>query len=73
MITLISYEPFFKTLEKNKITSYHLLKKMEFPASIYHKMKNNTGGINTGTIDTLCQLLDCTVSEIIEYVPDKKE
>lgn len=69
---MISYEPFFKTLEKNKITSYHLLKKMEFPASVYHKMRNNAGGINTGTIDTLCKLLNCTVSEIIEYVPDEK-
>lgn len=26
--------------------------------------------VSTNTIDTLCKILDCKISDIIEYVPD---
>ena len=28
--------------------------------------------IDVGTLETLCETLECTVGEIIEYVPQKK-
>ena len=28
-------------------------------------------GITTATLDTLCEILDCRVEDILEYVPDE--
>jgi DNA-binding Xre family transcriptional regulator len=50
------------------ISSYRL-EKMGFSRTNYYSIKKGNA-INTTTIDTLCRLLDCSVSEIMEYVPD---
>jgi len=31
-----------------------------------------TGGIQWDTLDRLCRALDCTVGDLIEYVPDEE-
>lgn len=62
---MISYEPFFKTLEKKGITSYKL-GKMGFPMSTYHSIRKGKH-ISTQTIDALCALLDCRVEDIMEF------
>ena len=62
---MISYEPFFRTLEKRGITSYRL-GKMGFPMTTYHSIRRGKH-ISTQTIDALCELLDCTVEDILEH------
>lgn len=32
----------------------------------------DTDGIKFDTLDRLCKALDCTVSDLLEYVPDNK-
>ncbi len=34
-----------------------------------HRMKHGKA-ITTKTLNTLCEILDCSVSDILEYVPD---
>ena len=35
-------------------------------------LKNNKAkAIRFSTLDAICQALDCTVADIVEYVPDK--
>lgn len=29
-------------------------------------------GITTGTLNTLCEILDCRVEDILEYIPDEE-
>ena len=62
---MISYEPFFRTLEKRGITSYRL-GKMGFPMTTYHSIRR-AKHISTQTIDALCELLDCNVEDILEH------
>ena len=62
---MISYEPFFRTLEKRGITSYRLCK-MGFPMTTYHSIRRGNH-ISTQTLDILCELLDCDVGDILEY------
>ena len=62
---MISYEPFFRTLEKKGITSYRL-GKMGFPMTTYHSIKKGKH-ISTQTIDALCELLGCGVEDILEF------
>jgi len=68
---MISYEPLFATMKSKKISSYELIVKRGFSKSIYYSLKSGNS-CSTNTIDTLCKLLDCSVSEVIEYIPDEK-
>lgn len=65
---MISYNPLFKTMKEKNITSYKL-EKMGFSRATYHSIRNGNG-ISTSTINQLCKLLKCTVSDIIEYIDD---
>jgi len=67
---MISYAPFYKTLLRKGITEYQLIFKHGFSASILHRMKHGEA-ITTKTLDTLCFILNCKVSDILEYVEDK--
>ena len=67
---MISYEPLFKTMEQKGITSYKL-GKLGFPLTTYHSIKHGKH-ISTQTIDALCELLECNVEDILEYIPSKK-
>lgn len=67
---MISYEPFYQTLFKKDITEYHLIFKEGIPANTLHRMKHGKA-ITTTTLDTLCFILDCEVSDIICYKPDE--
>lgn len=62
---MISFQPLFKTMEKKGITSYALFKQGFSKATFYSIQKGNS--ISTNTVDQLCKLLSCTVSEIMEY------
>ena len=70
MKTMISYAPFYKTLLEKGITEYQLIYKQGFSANILHRMKHGEA-ISTKTLDTLCFILNCKVSDVLEYVEDK--
>ena len=66
---MISYAPFYRTLLEKGVTEYHLIYKQGFSANILHRMKHGKT-ITLKTLDTLCFILNCSVSDIIEYIPD---
>ena len=66
---MISYRPLFETMKKREITSYRL-EKQGFSRATYYSIKQGNS-ISTNTVNQLCKLLKCTVSEVIEYVEDK--
>lgn len=61
---MISYEPFYKLLLQKNITEYHLIYKEGISANTLYRMKKGQA-ITTKTLDTLCFILDCEVSDII--------
>ena len=66
---MITYEPFYQTLFKKGLTEYSLIFKQGFSAATLHRMKKGQG-ITLKTLDTLCFILDCDITDIIKY---KKE
>lgn len=68
--TMISYQPFYETLLRKGITEYHLIYKEGFSANILHRMKHGQN-ITLKTLDTLCFILDCGISDIVEYVKEE--
>ncbi len=67
---MISYRPFYETLFRQGITEYQLIFKQGLSANTLHRMKHGEA-ISTKTLNVLCEILQCSVSEIIEYVPDE--
>jgi len=63
---MISYKPFFDTLLKKNITEYQLIFKEGISANTLHRMKKGLP-ITTGTLDTLCYILDCEVEDILKH------
>ena len=66
---LISYEPFWKTLKRKNISTYMLINKYNISSATIDRMKKGNG-ISTMKIDDFCRILDCGVSDIIEYLDD---
>ena len=65
-MNVISYEPFYETLYKKNITEYHLIYKQGFSANTLYRIKKGKP-ISTKTLDSLCEVLDCRVEDIIRY------
>ena len=66
---MISYAPLFRTMEKKGITSYKLMK-MGFSRSTYYAIKHGEN-ISSHTVNQLCKILKCNVSDIMEDVEEE--
>jgi DNA-binding Xre family transcriptional regulator len=65
---MISYKPLFETMKEKNITSYRL-EKLGFSRATYYSIQKGNS-ISTNTVNQLCKLLSCNVSDIMEYVDD---
>lgn len=61
---MISYKPFYDTLFKKGFTEYQLIHVHGISANTLFRMKKGKP-ITTKTINKLCFILDCEVSDII--------
>ncbi|MGX8692500.1 MAG: helix-turn-helix domain-containing protein [Clostridia bacterium] len=66
---MISYRPFWETLAARRMTTYDLIFRQGLSANTIHRIKHNAA-ITTKTINELCFILQCPVSDIIEYVEE---
>ncbi len=67
---MISYERLWKTMELRGATTYTLQVKGGISSSTIRRMKAGES-VSTNTLETLCRILDCTLEDIVEYLPDK--
>ena len=65
---MISYAPFWQTLQASTESTYTLIKNHRISSSTLDKLRNNKP-LNTTTINDLCRILHCSVEEVMEYVP----
>ncbi|MCL2675400.1 MAG: helix-turn-helix domain-containing protein [Firmicutes bacterium] len=66
---MISYRPFWETLKNSSESTYTLINKHDVSSATVNRLRKGQG-ISTVTIDDLCKILCCRVSDIIEYIPD---
>ena len=67
---MIVYDKLWQTMKDKGITQYALIKTYKVsPAQITCLKRNES--VSTHTIDTFCKILDCEVSDIMEYVKEK--
>lgn len=65
---MISYEPLFETMKKKGISSY-ALSKAGFSRATYYAIKHGKS-VSTNTINQLCTILKCEVSDIMKYIEE---
>ena len=68
---MISYAPLFKTMKEKNITSYKL-EKLGFSRATYYSIQKGNS-ISTNTVNQLCILLKCNVSDIIEFIDEESD
>lgn len=67
---MITYTPFWKTLKEKGESTYTLIEKYGISSATIDRLRNGKG-ISTAKINDLCKILNCTVSDIIDYEPDE--
>lgn len=72
MNKLITYAPLWETMKSKGATTYTLRNKGDYEnisgSTILRLQKNES--VSTNTLDALCKILDCKLSDVAEYIPD---
>ena len=66
---MISYSNLWETMKKRGVTQYALIHRYKVSPAQITRLKRNAS-VSTHTIDMFCKILDCTVSEVMEYIRD---
>ena len=69
---MITYEPLRKILKERGISTYYLRNKCDYynldSKTIKRLMSDDS--VSTNTLNALCNILDCDISDIITFIPD---
>ena len=68
---MIVYDRLWKTMKEKGVSQYALINKHHVSPGQITRLKRNES-VSTHTIDTFCRILDCDVSDLIEYRKDGK-
>ncbi|MBR5471803.1 MAG: helix-turn-helix transcriptional regulator [Oscillibacter sp.] len=68
---MISYAPLWETMRKRGATTYTLQVKGGISSSSIRRLKDGDS-VSTNTLDALCQILNCDITDIIQYTPDNE-
>lgn len=68
----VSYKKLFHLMIDKGMTNAELMEKGGFSANIITRLKRNNY-VALDSIERICHALDCSVDDILEFVPDKEE
>ena len=66
---MIKYDPLWRTLKEKGISQYQLIKDYGIDKAQRQRLRQNLV-LKTLILNRLCQILNCRIEEIMEYVPD---
>ena len=66
---MISYEPLWKTMEKQGESTYTLITKHGINPRTIHNLKHDKS-ITMYTLERLCQILCCQAEDIVVFLPE---
>ena len=66
---MIKYDRLWRTMEARGVTQYDLYTHHNVNRSLLDRLRNNKN-VETNTIDKLCNILNCSVEDIMEHTPD---
>ncbi len=66
---MIVFDRLWDTLKQRGISQYKLIKEYHISTGQLDRLRKNQN-VNTYTLDQLCRILKCQVSDIMEYIED---
>lgn len=69
---MIVYDPLWETMKKRKISQYRLIKNYGFSSGQINRLRKNKY-VSTHTIGVLCTILNCSISDIMEFHMDDND
>ena len=66
---VILFDKLWQTMAEKGITQYKLIKEYSFSTGQLDRLRKN-GNVNTYTLDRLCEILNCELSDIAEYTSE---
>ncbi|MCL2096272.1 MAG: helix-turn-helix transcriptional regulator [Oscillospiraceae bacterium] len=72
---MISYAPLWETMKRKNATTYTLRTKgrvYNIGSATIKRLQTNQS-VSTNTLDAICNILECSIPDIIEYIPDEKQ
>lgn len=63
---MIVYDKLWKTMKEKNISQYKLIKQYNFSNGQLDRLRKNQS-VSTNTLDILCEILDCDLSDIATY------
>lgn len=70
MISIISYEKLWKTLESKQITQYQLIHEFNFSTGTLDALRKNKS-ITLNTLHDICMMLDCDITDVVEFTKEQ--
>ena len=68
---MISYDNLWNVMKKRGISQYALIKQYNISPGQITRLKRNES-VSTHTIEIFCKILDCKVSDIMEYIEEEE-
>lgn len=68
---MITYDKLWKTMKEKQMSQYRLIRYYGFSAGQIGRLKKNMY-VSTHTLEVLCQILNCRIEDIVEYIPDEE-
>ena len=69
---MIVYSPFWDTLRRKGKSTYYLIHECKISSSTIDRLRKNLP-LTTTTLNDLCRILNCELSDIAAYVPSKTD
>lgn len=69
---MISFRPFWNTLKEKQISQYTLINDYDISTNMLARIRNNEN-LTLSTVEILCDILDCDMTDIVEFVKDTKD
>ena len=60
-----------ESLKNKGFSTYKIRKEKLLSESTVSKLRNNSSNLTLENLSTICKLLECQPSDIIEYIPDE--
>ena len=68
----ISYQRFWDLLKEKGLNQYILINKFGVRSSLLYRLRHNMD-LRLSTLMDLCEMLDCELNDIVEFVKEKQE
>ena len=63
---MIVFDKLWKTMKEKNVSQYKLIKEYNISTGQLDRLRKNEN-VNTYTLNTLCEILECSLDDIAEY------